>query len=282
MRGHHAQLLPLQIQHLSQRAPQAFFVSGPLHGSRISQILAFSAHGAFEQLPRQMPHPAAGHHGPPKNGPRTALAAVLIGLGSAAPKVVEHIQTTHHARQAHIEQGIALAQVAQLMRHQAFQLLARERLQGPISNHNDPIIRLPARRECIDLLHARQYKHCGRRHIGGQALLLHDVEQLLLRKLALALKDRLGSYALRQLQPASAQLAGFQPPSAQNEKKHHRGVGGYERARQRETAQPIERPSQHRQSQCGINNHNDHHNQDGENPEQPARARPGTLLMLPN
>jgi hypothetical protein len=52
-----------------------------------------------------------------------------MALAHAAAQVEDHLQPEHHARQPHVQSRVAFAQVAELVRHQALQFVARQVVQ---------------------------------------------------------------------------------------------------------------------------------------------------------
>ena len=221
--------------------------AGELHRMRIGQKFALARHGGFQQPPGQPAYAARAHQGPAQQG-ECAVLPVFIALCQGLAQRVNHLQTEHHADEAHVEPGVAALDVAKLVRHHALQLVAGEALQGSVGDGDGTVFSRPARGEGVDGFFAVQHKHPGHGQAAGDGHFMHHVAQAALGQVAWR-----GDFAPAQhvghMGTALAQLEAFHPPAAQHKKQRHGRVGLEKPAR---GAQHVHHQQPPRQPQCGI------------------------------
>ena len=259
------------VQHFAQHAAQARRVARPLQGAGIGQPFALARDGRFEQLAAEPPNPARRHDGAAKPA---AQNAGLIAQGSA--KVVNQLQPIDHAHQVHIEVGIALFQVGQLMRHQSLELIAGQVIQRPLGDGNDRILGRPTGGKGIDGIGAGQHHHLRRLHVGSNTHFLHGIDQLALGQIALGLRwprpHQQGQFAA----PATHRVM-LHPPAAQDEKQRHPHI------RQHKTpwVRPAVKQQPPRQSQPQMHGGQAQQHTHKKAQQQATRALAGRVLGIP-
>src|SRR3990167_2662882 len=123
---HHA--FALLAHDLAQHAAQTVAAAGPLHRAGVGQVFALARHRGLQRVTGEPTQPARDHDGQADQGQGHA-AVFFVRFHQLLPHAVQHFQPEHHADEPHVEPGIAFADVAEPVRHQALKLLTREVFQ---------------------------------------------------------------------------------------------------------------------------------------------------------
>jgi hypothetical protein len=133
--GHAGELvfaLEQLVPDLAQHAAQPIAAAGELHRAGIGQQLALARDtAACKSWPAIQPsRPAATKTGPTST-PKAERRSGLVGLEQRQAVAMHQRQAPHQREQLHVEPQVALVDVAELVGHQALQLVAGQALQAP-------------------------------------------------------------------------------------------------------------------------------------------------------
>ena len=218
----------LLIADLAQRAAQAVHVARVLHCRRIGEELALAADGRLKQAAGQPAERADRHQAEPEKGAGVA-PAMLVGAPHRHAQPPDHLQAPHQAHQSHVQAGVAVDDMAELVRHHALQLGPRQALERTPGDHHHGVVGGPAGGQGVDGVVARQHPGLRRRPLpAGQRHLLHHVREAPLaagRFIATAGIDRARARQLGHVRPAAGQAHRLDPAAAQHEQQYQCRVG---------------------------------------------------------
>ena len=183
--GGHAQqpvfVLQRLVPDLAQHAAQAVAAAGELHRAGVGQQLALARHRRLQHLPGQPTQQAGGDEHRPHQHAKGRAAAGVVGLDQRVAVAVHQRQAPHQREQLHVEPQVTAMDVAELVRHQALQLVTREPLQRAARHGHHRALGRPAGGKGVDGVFALQHVDRRARQAAGQRHLVDHVEQAALR-----------------------------------------------------------------------------------------------------
>ena len=220
-----------------ERARDALGVARELHRGGVGEELALARHRRLDQPAEEEAGVADDQQGGADEHDAAAAAAVVAAAPRAEQEVADladEQDAGEHADHLHAEPHVAVEDVAELVRHHALQLVARQRARGALGDGHHRLVGAVARGEGVDAALAAQDVDVGHRDAGGDGHLVDDVQEPALVGVAGAALHPHAAGQLGHRVAAAAHLEHADQRADADHGQRHHGQGDVQPGRRRE------------------------------------------------